>query len=140
MKASLSLVVVVIIFFVAAGRAQAVDSPLGLLIDCRSLGHTKGMGRQIRIPKTPAALLCWGYMQAMQDLLVWSDEDGRRIMGSCPPAKTTEMQLIQVFVKYARSHRRQLQGNTALAVMTAFQRKFPCQQDGAPSGNDDNNG
>jgi len=40
-----------------------------------------GAGEQIRIPFTQKALVCWGYMQAMQDLSALADEDGRRIMG-----------------------------------------------------------
>jgi hypothetical protein len=43
-----------------------------LLNDCQSLERVKqGAGRVIDIPRTKEALICWGYMKAMQDL---SDE------------------------------------------------------------------
>ena len=82
-----------------------------------------GTGEQIRIPFTKKALVCWGYMQAMQDLSVLADEDGR--MGACPSQRTTLLELIQAFASYARSH--ELPDNAALAVTRALQEAFPCK-------------
>jgi hypothetical protein len=122
---------VAIAFLVASEHAQAGGGH-DLLNDCQSLEHGKrGTGNQIQIPKTKEALVCWGYMQAMQDLSVWLDENGHRIIGSCPPEGTTLLALIHSFVTYARSHPSQLQGNAALAVMRAFQEAFPCDEKGA---------
>jgi hypothetical protein len=73
-------------------------------------------------------VLCWGYMQAMQDLSVLAYEDGTRIMGSCPPEQTTVLQLIHSFVTYARSHPDELEGNTTVAVFKALQHAYPCRQ------------
>jgi Ssp1 endopeptidase immunity protein Rap1a len=106
--------------------AHAMGSARELADDCRSLLQAKpGTGEQIRIPFTKKALVCWGYMQAMQDLSVLADEDGRRIMGACPPQRTTLLELIQAFVSYARSH--ELSDNAALAVTRALQEAFPCK-------------
>jgi hypothetical protein len=44
-------------------------------------------GEPIRIAFAKKTLVCWGYMQAMQDLSVLADEDGRRIMGACPSSE-----------------------------------------------------
>src|SRR6266704_6497421 len=105
--------------------AHAMGSARDLADDCRTLVRAKtGAGKQIRIPFTKKALVCWGYMQAMQDLSVLADEDGRRRMEACPPRRTTLLQLIQAFVSYARSH--ELPDNAALAVTRAFQEAFPC--------------
>jgi hypothetical protein len=105
--------------------AHAMGSARELADDCRTLLKAKrGAGEQIQIPVTKKALVCWGYMQAMQDLSVLADEDGGRIMGACPPERTTLLQLIQAFVSYARSH--ELPDNAALAVTRAFQEAFPC--------------
>jgi hypothetical protein len=72
--------------------AHAMGSARELADDCRSLLQAKpGTGEQIRIPFTKKALVCWGYMQAMQDLSVLADEDGRRIMGACPSQRTTAL-------------------------------------------------
>jgi hypothetical protein len=70
--------------------------------------------------------------KAMQDLSVWVDENGNKILGSCPPERTTTLDLIHSFVGYGRSHRRQLPSNTALAVAKASQQAFPCDENGAP--------
>src|SRR5262249_57110395 len=77
------------------------------------------------VPRTREALSCWGYMQAMQDLSVLADEDGHRIMGACPPERTTTLQLIQSFVRYARAHRTELQGNAVVAVVRALREAYP---------------
>ena len=119
----------VIVFLVAADFSQAREPARDLLNDCQSLERgKKGTGNQIQIPNTKEALVCWGYMQAMQDLTVWADADGHRIMGSCPPEKATRMALIHSFVTYARSHPSQLKDNAALVVLKAFQEAFPCDQ------------
>ena len=68
-----------------------------------------------------------GYMQAMQDLSVLADEEGHRIMGACPPEQMTTLQLIQSFVRYARAHRSELQGNAVVAVFRALQEAYPCR-------------
>ena len=70
-----------------------------------------------------AILTCAGQVR---DLSVLADEDGHRIMGACPPERTTLLELIQAFVSYARSHADELSDNAALAVTRAFQEAFPC--------------
>ena len=111
--------------------AHAMGSARDLADDCRTLVRAKtGAGKQIRIPFTKKALVCWGYMQAMQDLSVLADEDGRRIMGACPPERTTLLKLIQAFVSYAHSHTDELPNNAALAVTRALQEAFPCGVNG----------
>jgi len=95
---------------------------------CQSLERgPEGAGRHIYIPRTREALTCWGYMQAMQDLSVLADEEGHRIMGACPPEQTTTLQLIQSFVRYARAHRSELQGNAVVAVFRALREAYPCR-------------
>ena len=109
-------------------KAGAVESARELASYCQKLERgTKGAAQHIQIPNTKEALLCWGYMQAMQDLSVLAYEDGTRIMGSCPPEQTTVLQLIRSFVIYARSHPAELEGNTAVAVFKALQHTFPCR-------------
>src|SRR6266702_3903978 len=111
--------------------AHAMAIARELADDCRTLLKAKrGAGEQIQIPFTKKALVCWGYMQAMQDLSVLADEDGRRIMEACPPRRTTLLKLIQAFVSYAHSHTDELPNNAALAVTRALQEAFPCGANG----------
>jgi hypothetical protein len=110
-------------------RASAIDSARELVSSCRELEKGRqGAGAEILIPDSRNALLCWGYMQAMQDLSVLADQQGRRIIGACPPERTTSLQLIQSFLTYAQSHASELDGNAAAAVIKAFRASFPCHQ------------
>jgi hypothetical protein len=106
-----------------------------LLNNCRSLEKGKsGSGHLILIPKTKEALVCWGYFQAMQNLSVWVNENGVRILGACPPERITQLELIHSFLKYARQHPAERKSDAALVVTRAFQEAFPCEQAVSPPG------
>jgi len=135
MRHVLVLLLALIAAFASSLKASASESESEsareLASDCQSLERGKtGAGAHIKIPNTKQALQCWGYMRAMQDLSVLADQDGHRIMGSCPPEQTTLLQLIHAFVTYARSNPGELQGNTALVVIKALGAAFPCHQVG----------
>jgi hypothetical protein len=109
--------------------ARAIDGARELVNSCRELERGReGAGKETLIPNSGEALLCWGYMQAMQDLSVLVDQRGRRVIGSCPPENTTTLQLVHLFLDYARSHPGGLKGNAAAAVIKALQDSFPCRQ------------
>jgi Rap1a immunity proteins len=90
------------------------------------LAGKRGSGDEIRIPRTKPALECWGYMQAVQDFAAFADENGRRILGVCPPDRATLLDLVQAFVRYARTQGKNLPDNAALAVTKALQSAYPC--------------
>src|ERR1700676_5319855 len=103
-----------ILFFITLNVALAISSP-GRAGDraprmsdyCQALEKgTKKSGEHLRIPNTKEALLCWGYMQAMQDLSVLVTPEGQSLIGSCPPEQTTLLQLIHIFIAHERSNRR----------------------------------
>jgi hypothetical protein len=134
MRVAFALLLALIAAFGLCQKAGAVDSARDLANYCRKLEKGgKGTGQHIRIPNTKEALLCWGYMQAIQDLSVLVADDGHRIIGSCPPEQTTLLELIHAFGTYGRTHPRELQGNTAVAVIKALQQAFPCERVEAPS-------
>ena len=112
-----------------AWSAAAVEDAHELAGYCQSLERgAKGAGRHIYyIPRTREALTCWGYMQGMQDLSVLANENGRRIMGACPPEQMTTLQLIRLFVRYASTHRSELPGNAVVAVFRALGEAYPCR-------------
>jgi hypothetical protein len=111
----------------SAGSARAIESARDLVSSCQELERGReGAGKEILIPGNQDALLCWGYMQAMQDLSVLVDQRGRRIIGSCPSEQTTSLELIQVLLAYARTHKAALDGNAAALVILALQDKYPC--------------
>jgi Ssp1 endopeptidase immunity protein Rap1a len=121
----LSIGVVAIVSF--ASSAAAVENARELAGYCQSLERgAKAAGRHIYIPRTREALTCWGYMQGMQDLSVLADENGGRIMGACPPEQMTTLQLIQLFVRYASTHRSELPRNAVVTVFRALGEAYPC--------------
>jgi hypothetical protein len=129
MSKAFALMVALLPFVAATSQASAIESARDLVNYCQHLEKgTKGTGEKIRIPNTKEALVCWGYMQSIQDLSVLSDEHGRRILAACPPERTTLLHLIHLFVTYARSHTSELQGNAAVVVIKALQEAFPCHQ------------
>jgi Rap1a immunity proteins len=109
-------------------KARAIDSARELVVACQELERGReGAGKDILIPSSQEALVCWGYLQAMQDLSVLVDPRGLRIIGSCPPEETTTLQLVHSFLAYARSHPNEFDGNAAAAVINALQDSFPCR-------------
>ena len=130
--ASILVVVLVVVSNLWSELADATESAPDIVRYCRNLERsTKGRGKQIRIPNTKQALVCWGYMQAMQDMSVLVTPEGLKLIGSCPPEQTTLLRLIHIFVNYARSHRSDAQGNVAVTVIKALQEAFPCGRDRA---------
>ena len=127
MRYALVLLLLLTAFSLSPQNARAIDSARDLVNSCRSLEKgKKGAGQDIQIPYSKDALLCWGYMRAMQDFSVLVDENGRRFIGSCPPEETTLLELIRSFMTYARSHPGELKGNAALMVIKALHETFPC--------------
>jgi len=116
----------VLLAITSSQDARAIETPQQLAKNCEMLeASTKGR-RHLQIPKANPALLCWGYMQAMQDISSLADHNGHRLAGSCPPEDGTLLDLIHDYVAYARSHQYALGGNTAAAVIKALQVLYPC--------------
>ena len=87
-----------------------------------------GLDRKVALEsKYRATLLEFETTQAADEICAHADEEGHRIMGACPPEQTTTLQLIQSFVRYARAHRTELQGNAVLAVFRALREAHPCR-------------
>jgi hypothetical protein len=67
-----SVIVAIVLIFVS-GQAQSANPVGDLLNGCQILERGKrGTGQMVHIPKSKGALVCWGYMKAMQDLSVWT--------------------------------------------------------------------
>jgi hypothetical protein len=129
MRYALALLAALTALLAHPDKARAIDSAQELWNACQELERDReGSGNDVLIPNSKEALLCWGYMQAMQDLSVLVDQHGRRVIGACPPEETTSLQLIHAFLVYARSHASELKGNAAAVVIKALQESFPCRQ------------
>jgi Rap1a immunity proteins len=109
-----------------AAQTGRIDNARSLEIACRPVDQKIQNSRRKTDVPLVSGMLCLGYMQAMQDLSVLTDEEGRRALGSCPSTDITLRQLIQAFLTYARAHRDDLDENAAVGVIKAFRAAFPC--------------
>ena len=110
----------------------AAENTTTLARACQKLeAGLKGRGDNISIPNTKDALLCWGYMLAMQDIARLADPAGISLIGACVPSDGRLTDLIHAFVAYARTHRDAAAENTALVVIKALQQAYPCEENGA---------
>jgi hypothetical protein len=119
--------------FTSPSGAGAIENPRQLASFCQKLQKsTKGAGQDIRIPNAREALLCWGYMQAVQDFLMLRDQDGHALFGSCPPEDSRLRDLIGAFLSQTPSRRNEAEANTAIAVIKALQGAYPCRNAVSP--------
>lgn len=108
-------------------QARAFETAHELATQCQSISTSAApKGNDVFIPGTKGALQCWGYMQAMQDLLVLVDDNGRRIMGVCPSEDAGLLEMTHAFVAYAGRHSADLNNDAALIVVQALKEVFPC--------------
>jgi hypothetical protein len=123
--AMLALALVAVPF--SSRPAQAFETARELATQCKGVDtSTLRSERDAYIPGTSAASQCWGYMQAMQDLLALVDDDGKRIMGVCPNEQTNLLQMTHTFVGYAERHSSDLSNDAALIVVQSLKETFPC--------------
>jgi Rap1a immunity proteins len=99
----------------------------GLLQACEVLEREARIsGDNVALPPRTDVHRCWGYMGAVQDLSVITDETGRPLLGSCPGPKTKLSQIIRVFTNYARTHPHELHEKAPVLVLRAMEQAFPC--------------
>jgi hypothetical protein len=84
-----------------------------------------GKGDQIKIPNTKDAFLCWGYMQAIQDLVVLTTP----IIGSCPPEGTPTLPLLPPL---CAPKPRRIEGQSGAGGSQGVARRIPVQSDKKP--------
>jgi hypothetical protein len=116
-----------IVAFASSQKAVAVESARELANKCQKIGKNHSdKRRRVYIPNTRGSLQCWGYMQAIQNLVVLVDQDGNRILGVCAPEETTLLDLINSFLAYTRKYPGELKENTAAVAIKAMQEAYPC--------------
>ena len=122
-----SVVIALFLATVFPGQVAALENSRQLADYCEAVDSgVVGRGQEVEIPGTKEAIICWGYMEALQDLSALVDQSGNRIFGTCLPEKGTLLDLIHSFVEYAHSHRTILPDNSAVAVITALKQAYPC--------------
>jgi hypothetical protein len=110
-----------------ASPAQAVTGKQ-LFRQCEALERgAVAKGDDVVLPEGRDAAECWAYMAAVQDFAATVEtEGGPSLIGGCPSSKTTRLDIVRAFNKYARSHRRELEARATLAIVGALADAFPC--------------
>ena len=90
-----SVVIALFLATVFPGQVAALENSRQLADYCEAVDSgVVGRGQEVEIPGTKEAILCWGYMEALQDLSALVDQSGNRILGTCLPEKGTLLDLI----------------------------------------------
>jgi hypothetical protein len=114
--------------FVFCAAAPALAQTAGeMLHACQTLQHgIRIKGNAAFLPSTAEAQQCWGFMSAVQEYSVLSDQAGSRLLGGCPAPDIKTTQIVDMFVKYASSHPDKSDVPAAVAAYDAMANAFPC--------------
>jgi hypothetical protein len=65
-------------------------------------------------------------MSAVQEYASLADQNGTRLLDSCPNVDISTTQILATFIRYARSHPEELDSSAALVAFNAMRDAFPC--------------
>lgn len=126
MRFLLAAVSVLAVCLLARDSASAL-TPSELLQSCQSVANTAAAkGSQLEIPES--GIPCWYYMSAVQNMSVLVDESGVRLLGLCPPADSTVLDFVKIFVQYARKKKAE-DDNPAALALPGLAKAYPCRTD-----------
>jgi len=115
---------VLVTLFLAPAQAQTGRE---LLPVCESLQRGLHIKRnQVFIPSGSGVAQCWGFMIAVQQYAALADQNGTRLLDACPKPDVTTRQILAQFIRYARSHRDELDSPAAIVAFEAMRDAFPC--------------
>ena len=111
-----------------SSSSAKADNALSVLQSCEVLVRNVRMDPQGNVSFPPDASPCWYYFAAMQDAgAIQFVEDKEPIGGYCPPADSTRLQLVRIFVNYANRNAGVLNQKAFLVVRQALRASYPCR-------------
>jgi hypothetical protein len=126
MKFTVAVLLGALALSVMNGRAAAA-TPAELLQSCQDVVKTAAGATQSASVEIPVSgLACWYYMAALQNMSVVVDEHGRHLLGVCAPQRTTLLEYVRIFARFAQKHREQDADNAAALALRALVEAFPC--------------
>src|SRR5215207_3614161 len=100
--------------FCLAGAAKAADTKR-MLSMCEEVARGMSVrGKDVTLPRSPGAYMCWGFIGAVQDVSRITDSSGARLLSACVPDETTATEILQAFIKHARRNRQPLNRPSAI--------------------------
>ncbi len=112
-------------FLLVRGDAVAL-SPEDLLVSCEAITNASPLSAEKTLDIAAEGLPCWYCMAAIQNMTALADERGERLLGICPPPKSTVVDFVRIFVQHARTEDLGSQKNAAAFALLGLARAFPC--------------
>lgn len=102
------------------------ETVLEMVSACRGLQNVNVQDGRFDFPGDNSSVVCWGAFVAIQSLSVMQWPNGAMLLGACPPANSTRLELIKVFLKYAAGHPEKLHEPFGNGLVTALVTAYPC--------------
>jgi hypothetical protein len=109
--------------------AVAVGEPArDMLSKCTQSLSSLSMKREmVSLPRTVSAGWCWGAFEVIQRLIVYSNEANQHLFRVCAPPDSTRVEIIRVFLDYAKRHPKELDQEFTDMALTSLTEAFPCK-------------
>jgi hypothetical protein len=117
-----------VVTVVLAGSGASAITTEQLLKSCSVVIKAAPAAKSATADIPAAGLPCWYYMSALQNMSALASDSGRRLLGVCPPADSTLLDFVRIFVQYAREHKADLEENAAAAAFLGLAKTFPCHE------------
>lgn len=120
--------------FLAAGvpvqaQQQAPQDTAGQMVEaCKAIPTPQAAADGVKLIADYGSGYCWGAFTSLQSGATALDERGHSLLGSCVPADTTRVQLIDTFVRYTTAHLDVLQQDYFPVALAALREAYPCKQ------------
>ena len=116
-------------FVLIAMPTIAVGEPAReMLSKCsQNLSSLPLKGKFVSLPRTVSAGWCWGAFEVLQRLIVYSDEANQRLFRVCAPAESTRVEIIRIFLGYAKQHPKELDDEFTDMALSSLAEAFPCK-------------
>ena len=83
--------------------------------------------KTLQLPLDQGAIICWGYILALQELSRLHESDPSvRMTQACPPPQTTATQLLGIVIRHAKSNSHLLTAPAMALTLSALRSAFPC--------------
>jgi hypothetical protein len=128
-KSVVSALFAVVTVLLAGSSASATNTEQ-LLRSCAVVIKAAPEAKRATADIPAAGLPCWYYMSALQNMSALATDSGQRLLGVCPPADSTLLDFVRIFVQYAREHKADAEENAAAAALLGLAKTFPCHDRG----------
>ena len=120
------LITIIAICFVLPPTISAqANTGTEILQSCELLLRgMRGEGEKVVVVRE--GILCWNYMEAVQDVISLGDENSVPLLKACIPSESSLTQLIRIFVAFGQANPAELHKRASVLVMRALWKAFPC--------------